>query len=86
MVQLQLQNLAPGVRSGVELPKPSSTTLVYFVRASPSFTPNFNGAVIVWLSSSSKRSGARAGAVPNRPLACPNGLDSYFRFYESEGA
>lgn len=67
-------NLAQGVGSRVdivvELPKPSTTSLVHFCdRAAPSFAPIFGETETVWLSSSSKRGGVGAGAVLNRPGA-----------------
>jgi hypothetical protein len=53
----------------VELPKLSSTSLVYFVReVHPAPLLFFlGGAETVWLSSSTMRGGVRAGAMPNRP-------------------
>jgi hypothetical protein len=41
-------------------------------RAPPSSTPSFGGAETVWLSSSSRRGRAGAGAVPNRPYIADN--------------
>ncbi len=56
----------------MDLPKPSSTTLVYLVRELHPATLPFGGVETVWLSSNFRRGGAKVRAVPNRPEVSHN--------------